>query len=195
MQSKMANPERCCAMCHHCLKGIPFDKKYFLCFACDELAICTSCHKRHPKSHLPWMKVATDKATLRDAAMETHRKCMHCGTTAHARIDCNACEGTACFDCYADNRELWGDHTHKAYTYTRAPDDFNAPSFDRDCLSCTLGASMGHCSHCLEGEQRPLSHMLFNCTGFLEPGTTHKYCTISSTIIDMYLTIKRNYGG
>lgn len=165
-------------MCCHCHKGIPFDKKYFLCFACDELAMCSSCHGRHPKTHLPWVKVATDKATSRDAAVEEHRKCMTCGIAKHARVDCNACEGTTCFDCYPDTRESWGAHVHKAYTYTRAPDEFNATSVDVNCLSCTLGASVVHCSHCLEGEQRPLLYLL-TLQRLSKPAMTRHHHTVS----------------
>ena len=147
--------ERCCGMCSHCHKGIPFNKKYFLCYCCDQLLICTTCHNCHPKSHSPWLKVVVDKATSRDGKLEHHRKCATCGTAKHARIDCNACELTACFDCTGTDavRERWAEHAHKAYTNTLAPDDFCETSFDENCISCTVAGSMTHCSHCMEGEQ------------------------------------------
>lgn len=148
----MADLKQCCAVCTHCRKGIPFGNKYFVCYTCDELAVCTPCHKKHPKSHSPFIKIAVDKATSLDALVETHRKCMNCGKGKHARIDCNACEGTSCFDCYGDKLEIWASHEHKAYTFVRPPGDFCIASTDDTCLACTLGASLLHCGYCQDGE-------------------------------------------
>jgi len=139
-----------CGSCLHCGGGIPFDKTYFLCLYCG-VSLCLTCQPRHPRSHLNGLRRLTDTKLPQDASTRPGKVCKNCKEECYVRFECASCDIVICSPCFGSYYESLLGHEHKGYTFYQVPHLHLLWQYETVCVSCTLGASMDHCTICNEG--------------------------------------------
>jgi hypothetical protein len=115
--------------------------------------VCTGCKVKHPASHVDGLRRTVDRFLPDTTPPEAVKQCGNCSAECFARVECNSCEIIACMSCWFELHTAFVGHEHKALTMYQVP-GYNGGlwQYEKECTSCMLGASMGHCGTCLEGQ-------------------------------------------